>query len=1102
MIKKTQINDKVREVLNRRINALKRLNTEKGVPFFDSNALEPQDRTNPLEQHLYRSCFAKVSIPSEILNDETEVITPKYLSSYMNLTDDKILEQTDVPLSFLQNKDESPDNRFRGHTGITKISVQQKSYFTFETTIDWHCPDPVYFEKEFEPFFLKMGTYCAIEFGWGINDKGINVPDLNVESMEDLLKGVEKRNLETAGNYYCNIGIVTKFDWKIGTDGTYSGNIVLVSPSVNALAETTDESDGKTEPNINKVKNIQEKVKLGQNLLKSKTLTKEQKKELIEVQAEIATLLNDLKQNSITFQNTMKNLDSVLDSYLGIPDLDFEIGARGYAAGTGIGAVFAGPTAPVGALIGFGVTGLVDILQIDKLAEITTEKIRERLTETSDRLTFKNSPYNLRGGVKDGTLAQSEIDYIFKDGAIRMTPIARYVKPNDTVPEKLKQRYFVSWGWFEDVVLSTFFELNTKENSDKPTELIQEIYSATKEDNVDSLNLCQSHEYLYSMGLDYTILPGKHHPIMKKGFSDLSLSEKRKAKRFYTKEQRNNLARVYHFYKIIDENFKPFVNIKTRPDSGPNGEEILKNSKGKYYYVPKDDPNSAVIVQNNPNQSGVIRNMVFPIELLQKHFGGMSSLKSAMTNFWADVNNQYGGYWDFKIGQDQDKTQRIGVSDLLVDEGESDRSLMFEFPIYSNDSIVKSFDVSLKLTAEAATQARYGVYSSNSNTQKTDGKKDLGVLAWSYLNNANYNEKRDDKTLEDEKLEKFLKDDVYKQIAYPNDKGKSKNYTKSYDKDTVLEPRFMKNEGFNFGDVPLVRDDDEKELEKIENERTEFVKGIGVYDKYGNFSSYFKSTMNYILNQATEINASSNLVQAAPPIPVEISMTLDGIGGLRPGNQFTVDYLPKRYREHCHFMITGVNHDIGTSGWTTSISAIMIADLKAFWEERPLDRKPNADFDKLFKLTTVGFDDLLLTAGEPGGRIKKKFDKFGTQLIDIDTALNNFKAAGDKFGSRTKRWSAFQKLKFNTFQARNKFARYENFAAGILDENVEELRKAYNLKMLEIKSVLNGYDGYKDTEHPDWYSANGFFQSIPEEGFGGVRLAAYRGSGAETTTPT
>ena len=66
---------------------------------------------------------------------------------------------------------------------------------------------------------------------------------------------------------------------------------------------------------------------------------------------------------------------------------------------------------------------------------------------------------------------------------------------------------------------------------------------------------------------------------------------------------------------------------------------------------------------------------------------------------------------------------------------------MFEFPIYSKNSIVKSFDVSLKLTAEAATQARYGVYSSNSNNQKTDGKKDLGVQAWTFTKYCqNYNE--------------------------------------------------------------------------------------------------------------------------------------------------------------------------------------------------------------------------------------------------------------------------------------------------------------------------------------------------------------------------
>ena len=147
MIKKTQINDKVRKVLEKRINATKRLNAETGEDFFIGNSLEPQDTTNPLEQHLYRSCFAKVSIPSEILNDETEVITPRYLSSYMNLTKEGILNQTDIPLSFLNSKDESPQNRFRGHAGITKISVQQQNYFTYKMQIDWHCPDPVFFEK-------------------------------------------------------------------------------------------------------------------------------------------------------------------------------------------------------------------------------------------------------------------------------------------------------------------------------------------------------------------------------------------------------------------------------------------------------------------------------------------------------------------------------------------------------------------------------------------------------------------------------------------------------------------------------------------------------------------------------------------------------------------------------------------------------------------------------------------------------------------------------------------------------------------------------------------------------------------------------------------
>ena len=44
-------------------------------------------------------------------------------------------------------------------------------YYTYKVNIGWVCPDPVYFEDIFEPSFLKLGAYVAVEFGWGIDDK-------------------------------------------------------------------------------------------------------------------------------------------------------------------------------------------------------------------------------------------------------------------------------------------------------------------------------------------------------------------------------------------------------------------------------------------------------------------------------------------------------------------------------------------------------------------------------------------------------------------------------------------------------------------------------------------------------------------------------------------------------------------------------------------------------------------------------------------------------------------------------------------------------------------------------------------------------------------
>ena len=37
--------------------------------------------------------------------------------------------------------------------------------------------------------------------------------------------------------------------------------------------------------------------------------------------------------------------------------------------------------------------------------------------------------------------------------------------------------------------------------------------------------------------------------------------------------------------------------------TGPKGEEIKQNSKGKYFYIPEDNPNSAVLVEDSKIKS-------------------------------------------------------------------------------------------------------------------------------------------------------------------------------------------------------------------------------------------------------------------------------------------------------------------------------------------------------------------------------------------------------------------------------------------------------------------------------------------------------------------
>ena len=927
MFKRKQIDQRVQKALFRKIDAMNRLgltndrvvgDDNKNKSFFIGDSLEPQDNSNPIEQHLYRGCFAKVSVAvkdQEKSTESNEVGQPISISSYIGKEND-ILSQKNKPLAFRQGFGESPDNRFLGESGITSINVNQMEYYTNNFNIGWVCPDPVFFEETFEPSFLKLGAYVAIEFGWGIDDREFQVESLSIEEMKRLLKGTNliERNLNTAGNYYCGVGTVTKFDWKITDNGTYAGDIQVMSPGASALLETT-QGTGAYSDVVSKIKSTFELQKVTERLKESKADNPELKKEQQEIikKSNSATeVVESLKDNSILFNMVIKNLKDVMDAKL-------------------------------------------EGIEYQKDTQVNSPYGKSFTNIKGDLESVKNTNYKYKDGLLNVQCKQETLEEILA-ASIGI----------DHVPEYFRNRYFCNWAWFEDNILQDFFNLSTKDGVE-----LQKVDSKLNGEP----NKCQSSEYLYSLGLDHVILPNQHQPLLDAGFK--AIKDKSLIEQYYSPKQRLDLMRMHSIYNTIDSTFgkeAPFRGGVSETDLTLEQETI--NIGGVEIPVAGDISSDGTFTgpfySGTLENYGTIRNMVFPMEMYITHFQGISSLRQGLRNFWADVTNQYGGYWGFQIGESKEEPNTVGVFDsYYAPEGlntikPSDKlntNETFEFSILSDKSIVKDFDVNLDLSAEASVLARYGGLNSvKDGNQSQDGKKDLGLEAWNILT-ANT-------TLE----ENLTKEDLEKYNAIDN---------------AITSVRYKRENDSFYSSIESIQDDEDAYREQVENETENIVEGVGCYTKRGNFSKYFKNIMLYLINYSTAKGSGSNLEQAQIQIPVSLTMTLDGIGGLQVGNIFTIDYLPKLYRDNVYFMITKVNHKVSTTGWETDLEAIMTVRMKEVWKTSGKQLEAGLeDYLELFKITNVNnyngeFDSIILTNKEDIERDKLAAEAERKRLLEL-----------------------------------------------------------------------------------------------------------------------
>ena len=840
-------------------------------------------------QHQFvKSCWARTSVVLE---------NGKIVSLNSNL--DKNNKPINEPLNI---KDGNP---YRGRPGITSISSTFKEYFMKQGTINFYVPDP----KEFDVFkkqFLKFGRYMLVEFGWSL-PYNLSLPTLSGDTILEISQDIQDRILLGNGNYNALVGVVTNYTFNQTKEGAYEGTIEISSMGRNIIGQKS-KTDGKVENLVGFVNNKLIDVD------KSKT-------DNVKLTTEEKDIINKLRSTFIDFNASITALQDVVQSYV--------------------------------------------------------EKVEpEQFTlETLNDIYSTSGLGGLGGPTEDTTVFKG----YYKNGAFLIDDSGLFTKDEGVIREGFgyaKDRLcYVTWGWFEDFILNSFFSFTSKE---KGTEFFKTEFRSVKStkkrikkrqtDYTNSQNtihgsvyypdpetgqmkevkgtqaltrisvdvigsegveietdynntLCRSHPNLHSLGFQSIILPGKT-----KKFSEIN------PKKFSVKY--NNSVVFSALSNKVDTLFPQFEKEK--------------------------------------DKTGQIRNMVFEVDYLIESFKASQNIEQSINNFWQKVSNDYGGFWRFAVIEDENFDGRIMVTDLnigAVDDKEVKEQLstrekpnqIFKFPIYSKDSIVSDFQLQSENSSEMATMAVYGSNVDLSSTSADDGKgyTALAMRALSSLENADFagsgsNSLEKDKQYFDNVL-KYIQNPVSGNFSETNKfQGSSAKYSPD---GKLLE--VQRNGGILFDDVPEVTQtlykirNDLSEAEQYDVSDTSIRQSYFWFDdndekvqiysgKTGMIYPEFKRTMLFNINKAP--GSDSNYSAVLPVVPLQLSLTLQGIGGIKIGDLFYVDYLPEQFRKYCHFMVVNVEHEISTTGWTTKLDSRMIVNIPKMIDDKQVEQLTTLEF--------------------------------------------------------------------------------------------------------------------------------------------------------------
>jgi len=871
---------------------------------------------------------------------------------------------------------------YRPIAGVKDISIEYKGGgmrlgSTRTAEISWTCWTWQELEN-YRPHFLHHGIHILLEWGWtapGIDfsttepfydlwDEDIYVAKFKQDKLDNIHEKLLDHTLKQKGNYDAMLGLIQDFTWSVNEDGGFDCTTKIISQGVILLQKL-------------------------------------QKSNMVQRAAKLPLFANQTANPANTFFRSMWTADDTIIDY-SIGDEGAEITVENIAPYISIQEYMSDFPIQIWSYLND-----IDAIQYNPVKGPVHST---RLTGASHIAThgmkvFRIESLNADGG--DWTFGRSESGISMTNG-------------------------FVTWGWFEDNVLSRFFgtvqgdkligefrsiepvlddvgnlvkmdkaDVDKENGRFRDAKEGQQIYESTKMTNskylmtVDSakwlipnlndpffqhMNLYKSRSYRKSTGAavagDPILEPhlGIFHPLARDGPTDTN-GQPDEDNQFY-RLKKNRFSKIAEY---------PYDSAKLLFKGGGSTIGSIKatvEEKRRRMKVQDEGTDEKNI------RSGYIRNIYFNCNYLKEKFESSGDIVHSVMSVWEDFSTEYGGVYKFKVEFADDGKRAMvveegftgqSVGDTL--ENEDKRKMVYKFPAFSNDSFIKSQNISAKIPKRMQLAAMYGKVSKPDNPDAevnhsvNDGYEDLVAKSW-----GNFVEPipSDPTGLSDDEIKQKRYDDMMggkidfpsrknryfgQVMADPNepisigkfdDEGKGKA-VKGDGKgiqiqDTILNEvmNIQKNELYETLAALEGVEVDSKELEKIisteklpdKEVQLRIFEKLSAYKSTPETAGYdikwwkfydmketaellgtprLKKTFQWALQSMLRGNTDGVLKQIDPLIPIEFEMEIDGIGGIFPGNSFHSSYLPQRYKDESLFQAIGVSHKIDINGWTTTI---------------------------------------------------------------------------------------------------------------------------------------------------------------------------------------